>query len=547
MKIILAPRPASPTCGLILPALLLLLLIPGCDGCSSNVISSCSQTCATDTYCCSKTRQCEPVKHNCTNTQSCQPGFELNFGPGPFMNESTCEALPLECTCVESASFQPGIVGRFSALTVSNGVLLASAFESTFGDLVLVSAKVTALDKLSLEIVDGVPAVPPVKDPKSWRGGVEDAGDEVGQDTDIVVSAAGDPMISYLDKTNRSLKFALKTSDSWTSYTLDTAIGEEEIVGRYSAMVMIDGKPNITYLAINIPSAELPGAFHADLRWASATSSTPKTKTDWAISTIESSTMPCRNLCSSSQACIANGDDSSSCKDKDTSCASCSNTEVCIAGACVTPIANVGFEDLPLAIGLWPCPVATAGGPAVFYYDNLQGVLRGATQSQGQWKPGVVQEVAGQKVGAFCSAVPEGAKVHLVYQNLSRLSLHYTQVDPSTLAASPTEVVDDGLRPDGPHPVGADSALVIDGNGALSVIYQDAQTADLLAAKRTGADTWTPSDTVDANRGRLPKGGPRGYGFYSDLAQEGSVVYGSTFFYDPNNSPKVGLEFFTVK
>jgi len=260
--------------------------------------------------------------------------------------------------------------------------------------------------------------------------------------------------------------------------------------------------------------------------------------------------MGCQNLCASTEACVPKTGTATGCEAKGTSCTpACATGEACVGTTCKKAL-EAKAADTPQASGLWPNVIVVSGGPVLVYHDRVEGKLKAASRSGATWKIGTASPASADTLGAFCSAaVDASGGIHVSYQNATKLTLHYAQISASTLSATATEVIDDGIRTDGPHPVGADSAIRIDGANAVRVLYQDQRTTDLLAAKRAGANSWTPNTATDANLGRLLKGGTRGSGFYSDLTVDGGQVYGSTFYYDPNapsEAPKGGLLFFGV-
>jgi hypothetical protein len=533
------------------------LLLVACNGSTPGTpsdagtegVSACGAACQAGYFCCKKTLSCERVKYNCTNLQKCPPGHELAYPSPPYMDEASCEPLPLQCSCKEGEALKPGILGRYSALAAAAGTLYASAYENDFGDLVLLSAKLGALDSQAREIVDGVPQKPPSKAPSGWRGGIEEEGDDVGQDTDIVVGSAGEPIVSYRDVTNRSLKLARREGGKWTIHTVELPKGAKEIVGRYSALLLDGGKLSIAYLALNVPDAA--GSFKSELRWATAASDRPGATADWTVTAIESKAMPCQNLCETGEVCVVKADGTSACQGKGAGCTpACTGDNACIASKCQPILPDAKYVDVPRANGLWPAPVLAASSPIVVFYDRTgtAGRLRAAKLAGGAWKVSTLAAPAGEDVGAFPAAAADGGSgvVHVSYQNATKLTLHYLQLTAATMAVSTPETVDDGLRGDGPHPVGADSAIIVDGAGSVRVIYQDAQKADLLQARRAGAGSWTPNTPSDPDLGRALKGGGKGYGFYNDLVLEGGAVYGSSFFYDAAATTKGGLAFFPL-
>jgi hypothetical protein len=449
----------------------------------------------------------------------------------------------------EGNGVTPGVAGRFSALAAQSGTLMLSAYEAGYGDLILVSATTSALTDLKVEFVDGVPSASPTKDPQGYRKGITDAGDDVGQDTDIVLTTGGAPMISYFDVTNSTLKFASRGDSSWTTHTVDSPKTSKAIVGRYTAMTLVGGKPAIVYLALNIPGTT-SGTYFSELRFAQAKAAVPASASDWTLSTIESVQMSCRNLCATDEVCVQKSDKSSSCQKKGSGCtATCTSSQACVGGACVTVLATTTYTDVPEASGLWPAIAVASGAPVVVYYNRIAGSLRAAALGGSTWKTATVKGSSTTDVGAFPSvALDSSGVVHVAYQDVGKGALDYLQLDPKTLAASSAEVVDDGSRSDGQHLVGADPVIFVDAAGAIRVFYQDSQTADLLGAKRAGSSSWTPKTTSDSNLGRLVKGGAKAYGFYSDVALDGGKAYGSTFYYDPTvKTTKGGLELFLVQ
>jgi len=440
-----------------------------------------------------------------------------------------------------------GILGRHSALAAASGTLFVSAYEVRYGDLVLVSANTSDISKVTEQVVDGVPTTTSPPSPGAYRDGITAEGDDVGQDTDIVVDSGGEPMISYLDVTNRSVKFASRSAGKWTVHTVQQPAGAKEVVGRYTSLTLVDGKPALAYLALNIDGGS--GVFNSELRWAAASKARPTAPADWTITTIASGQMSCQGLCASDEACVVQQDGSSLCQKTGTGCSpQCLTDEACVNGACVAILPDTKLVDIPVATGLWPAAVVAGSTPVVLFYDRVKGNLMAATQSSGTWTTSIIDGSATDRVGAFCSAVVDSAStIHVAYQDETAYALLYAQVDPATLSTKLKETIDDGVRPDGTHPVGADSALVVEPSGKVRVVYQDAQNADLLTAVRDGPNSWTPKTASDPDLGRLLKGGARGYGFYSDLVVEGGKVYGSTFYFDPSATPKGGLELFEVQ
>jgi hypothetical protein len=168
------------------------------------------------------------------------------------------------------------------------------------------------------------------------------------------------------------------------------------------------------------------------------------------------------------------------------------------------------------------------GNLRIVYYDHSQGDLKLATAGAGGF---AVMLVDGgdpsTDVGQFAAPAlgPDGV-LHVAYQDAIADSLLYTTVA-AGVAAAP-EVIDDGLRDDGPHPVGAGAALMLEG-AQVRVVYQDQLLSDLLEARRAGGWSHQPLDA-----------GPAGYGWWPHLVADGNKLYLTQFVYDRSNGTPVG-------
>lgn len=503
--------------------------------------------CAVDEYCCLSTSACKKKEYDCTNEQSCEAGYEQGAPAGSTaFDDINCVAIPVACDCIEKAPLEHGLLGQHSAVAATSTGLAASGYEERFGDLVYLSASFSDLSQITVELVDGVPTgATPTHGPSGWRKGVSKAGDDVGTYTDIAVGADGNPVISYYDADNKSLKFAQRTTSGWSSHTVALPSGADEIVGTFTSIVIWNGKPAIAFLHTNISDGA--SGFKSEVKMAFASSASPTASTDWQIQTADSGPIACRELCGAGESCFLKGDGTSVCAAPSTGCTGCLATEECRSGTCTTVLAKLAYAEFPQWFGLWIDAVSTSTGPALAYYDALNGTLNAAVYNGSNFSAKTVAGSSGSPAGAFPSiAVDTGGTLHVTHQNPVANTLHYLQLNASTLSAGTEETIDDGLRSEGKHSVGADSALVANSDGTLHVIYQDQQNSDLLSAQRLGAGSWSPLTPGDANLGRLLKGGNRGYGFYSDMVTSSGQRYGSSYYYDLANKPQGYLEFFMV-
>jgi hypothetical protein len=318
-----------------------------------------------------------------------------------------------------------------------------------------------------------------------------------------VVDSGGRPHVAYQDRGRGALKYGRQDATGWLNYELDGAgVGD---TGLYSSLAL-DGneQPVIVYLSARIDQDRQRVSV---LRLAQATSPSPTTIADWRFRDLvvtDLSAYPCEERCNLDEVCLASNQacvvpsPASACNP------TCANREACINGTCQGTRSLQAFRDLPLARGLWPeVKVLPNGDALIAYYDRVDRNLRmtriagpdliggalTATILEGTGAPVPTGEDTGLYPSLF---VTPGGEVHLSYQNASRQALLYRNIDPTNLQTLAIEDVEVGLGmgmgPDGLL-LGADSALVVDNQGAVRIAYQDATNGDLRYA---GATASTP-------------------------------------------------------
>jgi hypothetical protein len=384
-----------------------------------------------------------------------------------------------------------GGLGRFTSIAADDKRVVVATYDTGLGDLVVGDANDPAA--ISFVVVDGVPDVPPTHDPSTYRGGIADAGPNVGAWTSIALSD-GLAKVSYQDREALALKYAYETKrGEWKNMVVDPGSGEA--VGQHTSLVIDgNGRPAIAYLAVGIDD----GAGHrvTELRLARGNVKAPEKDTDWSHFVIAKANGTCAGLCGSGQACIAGAaaGDPQTCTALGTGCASCGDGDVCIAGACTAEIAEPTTVTLASGTGLFVSLVTlTDGRLAAAYYDRSRHalVLSAETAANSNtFTETVLDQPANGDRGMWASAAVDGSNtVHIAYQDAIGDQLMYTTWNGT---AGTPEVVDDGQRPnDRPHNVGAAASLYLV-NGAPAIAYHDGLTADVYVATKSGTWTTTP-------------------------------------------------------
>src|SRR5262249_19616238 len=177
----------------------------------------------------------------------------------------------------------------------------------------------------------------------------------------------------------------------------------------------------------------------------------------------------------------------------------CSTTQGCVMGtsgpACVDIIAAPKSYDLPEGVGLFAQLARLASDdPIIVYHDRTKGNLKGAifSSTDSMWHVSVLDGANSTMdtgdVGQWCSvAVGAGDVVHIAYQDSLADSLRYLQITSGNMTK---ELVDDGMRPDGPHSVGDDTRIIIDASGTPRIVYQDGRAVIMQMAVRMGPNMW---------------------------------------------------------
>ncbi len=412
-----------------------------------------------------------------------------------------------------------GLIGSYTsvAVTAAGKAWVAGYNEAdydnshAFGDLV---AGTVEGDKVKWTTVDGYDPSetvdPMLADPNSWRGGRINAGPDVGLWTSIAIGDGDQPQIAYFDFTKASLKYATFDGTKWSTHVVETK--EKSSYGRYAKLLMIDGKPVISYLAME---SAADGSVTSNVKVIRAKSAKPGATADWGPAELvleKGAAIPCRALfCATGNKCNAT---SNKCEKPATTCTpKCGSGEDCFTGAMgapakCEPIRSATFLDsYPEATGLYVSAAVTSKKDVgLVFYDRVRGDLWKAERgASGKWEPKLVlgQDAMGLDsgdVGIGASlAIDKTGDWHVTFVDGSKEALWYAKLAAGAVPPAESKVVDAGDDPaspgkpfaDGTHIVGDDSSLLIDPTGTVRVVYQDATAATLRVATRGADGAWT--------------------------------------------------------
>ncbi len=425
-----------------------------------------------------------------------------------------------------------GPTGRWSSIAAYQDRVVIAAYEQSLGDLVLVEPD--ADGNLTYRPIAGVPDEEPVYDPDGYRGGILQAGPDVGAWTSIAMPD-GQIRVAYQNRDDKTLEFIAETPEGWQHHTVDDDHGDTGEVGLYASLAYDGaGVPAIAYLATGLDDGA--GGKLTQLRYARASGQNPTGTGDWTVTVVAEASISCSGLCDSGLACVA-GDTGEQCVATTSDCdPECASGEVCTSGACLAEIPDPPAYDLPLGVGLFANLTFLGDTPAIVGYDRTTTDLMLYRLTGGDWQATALDATEGSDTGRFASiAVDSAGTLHVAYQDEIHHQLLYTSFADDTVG--PIEVVDNGVREgDRPHPVGASSAVMVTASGQIAVAYQDSATSDLLLARRIDGE-WQREDLLSSVH--LD-------GFFVDAAATSAAVELSSYQYDRSVYPPGQLVITTI-
>ena len=464
-----------------------------------------------------------------------------------------------------------GLIGAYTSVAVAkdgttwvagyNDAVLSGGQNLLYGDLV-VGKYDTGKQQVQWQTIDGLPApLPegtcPDNDPRGWRRGLLEAGDDVGLWTAIALDDQAHPVIAYFDATNHQLKIAGVT-DQWFAYAVPKKDASSD-VGRYVKMAQVNGNPVIAFLAMEKGAA---GKTRSRVVVGKASKPMPSAATDWAFEDAAvDENGPCQAaFCDANQACVKS---TGACTPTVTGCTpvDCGAGNACITvsgkATCSAIIAKDAVTSFPNVSGDYiSLAVNPLGGLGLAVYDRVHGNLLGVSNQTGKWVATILDGETGVRpnavdtgdvgIAASVTITPNG-DWHLVYVNGITERLQYLLWPGGAGKPLAPEIVDDGYDsgkpyPDGRHIVGDDATLQVDGGGIVTVAYQDATTGKLRVATGApssgGAHKWTAKTVAQTNRfgGFFPRfvsGGPQITNFYRQTDKATTDIVGDVAFVTP--------------
>lgn len=294
-------------------------------------VAPCEGGCSSGQVCNIDTNRCETVpslhadESSCS--QDCGSSALLVYADPDSMLFDQCCAVT--CQCETLPALNPGAWGRFADLTATDAGAVVSAYDSTYGDLVVATHGNLSGALDSIEYVDGVPPNGTVvADPQGPRGGIEEIGGNVGQHTSVATSD-GVTYVAYYDVDNQSLKLAHGSAGDFETLTVDDSVGD---VGRYTSLVVDEnGILHVSYYAhrraltvADGSTVEVSGPMYAR-----STTPSPSSGDDFEIVPVEE-VSSCEGMCFESEACVTNNG-VATCVPTAQSCGACACGERCVS------------------------------------------------------------------------------------------------------------------------------------------------------------------------------------------------------------------------
>jgi hypothetical protein len=433
-----------------------------------------------DGRCCMSSNTCvtfTPEDDTCTPPETCA---EI-----PLLDEF-CGFQPC-ASCEGPRPLMIGLIGLHSSIAILPdgsawiaGYAAGTSYNRTYGDLAVahVEASTTRVPDESWSPIDGVPAVAPTGDPAGWRGGISEAGEDVGRYASVAVDASGNIGVAYYDTTNSRLKYMSHSGGAWSAPVVVDGDAATD-AGRFADLAFLpDGVPAIAYMVIeNAGDHNVTRARYIEANDAAGSS--------WG-------------------------------------------TPVDLDVLDPTPLPAEGtVSDVPEGTGVWPDLAVGSGGTlGVVFYNRTNGdlmgaafdgvvwgapqVLAGSGDSDQGWTPSLAIDASGVWHMSFVDGIAED----LIYMNTSGVR----------------EIIDGRSLGEHWNLRGDDSTIAVLPSGEVRVAYQDSTAHQLWFAARDPSGVWTREQLSG------PVNATATEGFYVSHVLHGTTSVVSAWFYDAQAS-----------
>ena len=521
------------------------------------------RVCNIDTNACeSAPTTLDEANNSCQGT--CDSSEVLVFSdPESMLWAQCCEVT---CECLTLPPLEPGTWGRFADLALGDSSVLVSAYDESYGDLVMASYGLVSGEVEGLEYVDGIPSSGTIiADPNGPRGGYSEPGPNVGTHTTIALED-GLARIAYYDEDDQKVKFAAQAGDGSWAISDITSTGVQ--AGEYLDLAIApDGA---VHVAMYLERWRQDGREVSGV-WLATSSGLPSGTDSWTFSVVDSVTS-CLGSCSDDEVCVADGAGTRcaspsedgcgncdcgtacvdgacvetlpndfavacggtcpgsqlctatatgyACVDESTDCAeACADTQTCVsldgAATCITPVEPDGLDGLSDGLGLFVDLELDGSTANLVYYDAARGQLRGAQASADGFATALLACDPSMAVGFHPDLSLGGEGVAVAYQGLGGETLRVLSGSDLLGGGLSDRLVDDGVRDGALNLVGAYANVGFATDGRVFVVYANQTTNDVQLAFNQGDGTYLVRTLLETGA----------YGSFTSMAVDGTTAW----------------------
>lgn len=497
----------------------------------------CGEGCAEGEFCCFNANACQAVPDPCEG-KVCEPGFVPGNPTAGKVDSTSCMVTDATCDCVKADPLPLGQYGRWSDLTTSQGEVAISAYNQTYGDLMV--GLLGADRSVTWDFVDGLPDGGDIEGAIDGpRGGIKDRGPKVGGYTAAAFDDQGGLHVFYQDLNADALKYArgVRADDTftWSTTTIELAEG---VSGFYNEVHFAAGALHLVTLVDNLPSGG-NGPNTSELRYLQIdpAAALDSVSFDGAeVLVFGPASEPCTDECAEGDACIR---DLGQCVTPEATCATeCATGFACHMGSCQATYDDAMPLGEPTTSGNYPQLTEAADGSMLLTFHNgAQGRIGWMSRdSTGAW---TIPQYLNAGTGPYGSAV-RGADgtLHIAYMHGPSQTLRYEAISAQGVSGNP-EIITRGLRDTGLEwimaRIGEDVQIQLNATNQPEVVFQDATLHRLMYARREASGAWMP--TVLSQKADPFEGSN---GFYPTLLRAGEMSLVVEYVINRQVNPEVG-------